>query len=258
MALVSVVMPVFNAERFVRAAVESVLGQTHGDLELIAIDDGSRDASPAILGSMADRRLRILTNERNRGIVESLNRGLAAARGRYVARMDADDEALPERLERQVAFLEGHPEVTMVGSAAVLIDEAGRETGREEHPLTDRAIRRIMFVHNPFCHGSILLRAEALAACGGYDGRFRHNEDYDLWLRIAARHRVANLREPLIRRRRHAGSITARLETELTGYRVRTLTHAIAAYYRNPLYLIHVGRPVLAYGFRRLQELVRR
>jgi glycosyltransferase involved in cell wall biosynthesis len=254
--MVSVIMPVFNSEDFIAGAVRSILSQTYPDFELIVIDDGSMDATATILGSFHDSRLQILTNDVNRGIVESLNRGLRSSTGEYVARMDADDESLPERLERQVAYLEKYRDVAMVGTAVSLIDEQGATIGREEFPLADATIRKTIFVHNPFCHGSVLIRREVLQRSGGYDGRFVHNEDYDLWLRIGAQHRLANLPDTLLRRRIHGGNITSRLETELTAYRIRTLGHAIVSYYRNPFYAIYMIRPILAYAFRRLRQAV--
>jgi GT2 family glycosyltransferase len=144
----------------------------------------------------------------------------------------------------------------MVGTSIVLVDDRGAIIGREDYPLADAAIRKSIFVHNPFCHGSVLIRRDVLHRCGGYDARFVHNEDYDLWLRIAARYRLANLPDVLLRRRIHEGNITSRLETELTGYRIRTLAHAIVSYYRNPLYAIYLLRPALAYGVRRVRQAV--
>jgi glycosyltransferase involved in cell wall biosynthesis len=244
-------MPVFNAESFVAGAVQSILAQTHTNFELIAIEDGSTDRTADILRSFHDKRLRIITNNGNRGIVESLNAGLGSAAGEYIARMDADDEALPERFERQLAFITLRPDVAVLGTSVQLIDESGQAIGHEGFPLTDAAIRKTMFVHNPFCHGSVLIRREVLTQCGGYDGRFLHNEDYDLWLRIGARHQLANLPDTLLRRRIHRESITSKREIELTAYRIRTLAHAVFSYYRNPLYAVYLVRPVLAFAARR-------
>jgi len=252
MPRVSVIMPVHNGERFVSEAITSILRQTFSDFEFLIVDDGSTDSTPSILRSFHDPRIRLLTNDRQRGIVGALNRALAEARGTYIARMDADDRSAPDRLERQTAFLDREKDVALVGTAAVLIDEQGRERGRESHPAGAREIRKTIFVHNPFIHGSVAVRKSVLDECGVYDERFLHNEDYDLWLRICARHASANLPEFLLERRIHPESITSAKQRELVRYRFRTLFHAIRAYERKPLYLVYLIRPMAACVFRRL------
>jgi glycosyltransferase involved in cell wall biosynthesis len=247
-------MPVHNGGPYLREAVESILGQTYARIELIAVDDGSTDGSAEVLASYTDSRLKILTNDSNLGIVRTLNKGLAVASGEFVARMDADDVALPGRIDDQVRFLLEHPDVAVVGAAAVLIDEHGAELGTEKFPAGDREIRRMMFVHNPFIHGTVMMRKRVLDECGAYDIRFLHNEDYDLWLRIASRFKMANLPDVLLRRRIHGASITGRETPTLTGYRVKTLAHAAVSYYRNPLLLVFLARPIAAYFMRRFMN----
>jgi len=170
--------------------------------------------------------------------------------------MDADDVALPDRISRQARFLAIHPEVALVGCATSLIDEEGHEIGTEVYPESDKGIRSIMFVHNPFIHGTVVIRASVLAACGPYDARYLHNEDYDLWLRVASRYRVANLPDVLLRRRVHGGSITFRETVAQTGYRARTIAHAAWSYYRNPVYTLYAVRPAVAYLLRRGRALI--
>ncbi|MBI5471069.1 MAG: glycosyltransferase [Ignavibacteriae bacterium] len=253
MPTVSVVFPVYNGERYVREAIESILRQTFADFELIVVDDGSNDATPAIIKSFTDSRIRVLTNPRNVGIIATLNRAIRDAEGEFVCRMDADDIAAPERLQVQMEFLRLHPNVAMVGSNVVIIDESGVTIATEELPQSNAEIRSAMFVHNPFAHGSVMLRRDVLNAVGAYDNRFLHNEDYDLWLRIASQFEVANISLPLLKRRVHPESITSAKQTELTGYRVRTLTHAVVHYFRNPLLFVFLIRPVAAYAYRRLK-----
>ncbi|MBN1585117.1 glycosyltransferase family 2 protein [Candidatus Uhrbacteria bacterium] len=196
--LVSVLLPVLNGADSVRAAVRSVLTQDCGDLELIVIDDGSTDRTAAIVSELArtDRRMVLLRNESNLGIQKSLNRGLARACGKYVARLDVDDVWIGEdKLGRQVEFLEGNLEHVLVGTAALFV---GGRQGRE-YPVTmpqaDAAIRRRLLGKNCFLHGSILARREAIGKVGGYDEspECRHVEDYDLWLRLGRVGKVANL-----------------------------------------------------------------
>lgn len=210
---VSVLMGVWNGAPRVREAVESVLGQTMGDLELIVIDDGSVDATPAVLQSFADPRLRIERRARG-GLTSALNRALRLARGSLVARLDADDVALPERLERQRAFLEAHPEVGLLGTGAREIDPGGREIATIRPPTDDAAIRCALIRRNPFVHSSVMMRRAAVESAGGYDPAFPVAQDYDLWMRMSRVTHMANLAEPLVVRRILPGRVTATRDTE--------------------------------------------
>jgi glycosyltransferase involved in cell wall biosynthesis len=208
-------MTAFNAAGTIERAVHSVLAQTYGDLELIVIDDGSTDATRARVAAVGDPRLRLLHQE-NGGIVAAANRGIAEARGRYVARLDADDEALPERFERQVAFLDRHPSIAVVGTAARIVYPDGRERIRRR-PGDTPGIRRNIVRICPFVHSSVMIRRQALERVGRYDpacdptrGAAR-NEDYDLWGRmLAAGFEMANLPEPLVVNRRSRTSVQGR------------------------------------------------
>ncbi len=256
MPIVSVVLPVYNGEKFLREAIESILCQTFGDFEFIIIDDGSRDGTISIIQSHHDKRIRLFQNATNLGIIHTLNNGLAEAQGKYICRMDADDIAEPERLREQVHFLEANPRIAMAGSNVRTIDESGTVMGIEQYPQTNEEIRKAMFVHNPFAHSTVMIRRDVLDVMGQYDHRFLHNEDYDLWLRIASRYEVANMAQPLLKRRLHGESITGAKNTQLTGYRIRTLVHAIMNYFRNPLLLVYIVRPTVAYAYRSLKGVV--
>lgn len=196
---VSVVMAVRNGAPYLEQAVDSILGQTLRDLELIIVDDGSSDATPALLrrAESADPRVRVLRQEPT-GLVASLNRGCGAALAAYVARMDADDVAVADRLARQAEFLDRHPGAALVGSAVVRIDAAGRETKRTLCPTTHAEIVRELDRYNCFTHSTVMMRAERFAAAGGYRAAYLHAEDYDLWLRMSERDELANLPDPLL------------------------------------------------------------
>jgi glycosyltransferase involved in cell wall biosynthesis len=186
---ISVVMPVWNAEPTLAGAVESVLAQTEPDWELIAVDDGSTDASLTLLDTAARRdfRIRVLPGP-HRGVVAALNRGLAAARGRLVARMDADDVALPARLARQRDHLDAHPDVGVVATRVIFGGDARRSAGYARHVawtntlLSHDAIALGAFIDSPVAHPSVMFRSELVDRLGGYaEGDFP--EDYELWLR---------------------------------------------------------------------------
>jgi len=205
-------MPVHNAEAFVGEAIESILAQTFADFEFIIVDDCSTDGSLRVIRSYDDPRIVLLRNETNLGVARSLNRGLEMARGEYLARMDADDRCAPERLEKQVAYLQAHPELAAVGTWARLIDAEGRATGKEYlTPCEPAEIRReaIRRIGIP-AHATAMIRTAALRRLGGYRP-WRYVEDYDLWLRLTDQEAcVAAIPEYLYEIRRHENQETRR------------------------------------------------
>lgn len=213
--LVSVLMSVKDGMPFLPEAMDSILGQTLGDLELIVLEDGSKDGSGEMAASYAERdaRVRLEKNPGNLGLAASLNRGLRLARGKYIARQDADDVSLPERLARQTAFMEARPQVILSGAAVLLVDEKGRDIadaiGRQ--PCSDAAIRWKMLITNAFHHSTVMLRPEALAARGlSYNAALPFAQDYDLWSRLLRHGQGANLPEALLRFRQHPGQASQR------------------------------------------------
>lgn len=213
---VSVLMPVFNGGRFLAAAVESIREQTFRDFELIAIDDGSTDQSACLLAQLAasDDRIRVI-RQTNAGIVTTLNRALALAHGEYIARMDADDVALPSRLARQTVFLDDHPDVAVVGSAITLIDEEGSTIRDVDYPLFCADVSRFLIhVGNALAHPAIMMRRADIAALGGYRAAYRHAEDYDLWLQLSETRDLANLPDRLLLYRQHPAKASARHAAE--------------------------------------------
>jgi glycosyltransferase involved in cell wall biosynthesis len=206
---VSVVMSVRDGARYLRAAVDSILAQTYRDFEFVVVDDGSTDETPSILQSYAraDPRLRILRGA-GRGIVAALTQGIAAARGRLIARMDSDDIALPTRLQRQVAFLNARPDIQAVGSAIQTIDAADKPRAVRTFPTAPEAIARVLLRYNALAHPTVVMRRDAFLKAGGYREALLHAEDYDLWLRMAERGGLANLPDVLLLYREHETQVT--------------------------------------------------
>jgi glycosyltransferase involved in cell wall biosynthesis len=190
-------MPVYNVAEFLQAAIASVLAQTYPSFELVVVDDGSSDDSWSIAKVWAtrDSRVRVFRHERNRGIVEARNRAFreAAPSSRYFAIMDSDDVCLPDRLRLQAEFLDSHPDHAIVGGNTLIIDESGNEVGRRVYPSSHEEIVAVMTRYNPIAQPTVMVRRSALTVVGTYDPRYPRCEDYDLWLRMAARFKVANL-----------------------------------------------------------------
>jgi len=213
---ISVIMPVYNDARYVGGAVESILGQTFTDFEFIIINDGSTDATSEILGRYRDSRIRLVNQEQNLGVARSLNHGLVLARGTYIARQDSDDFSVSDRLKRQVRFLETHPDVAVVGCSAFVIDGGGSKIGVWSVEPEDIDLKWSLLFGCPFIHGAVMMRRSQIHEIGGYpeDSTFSYSEDYELWCRMAARCRFANLAEPLLKFRSNPQSISRQNSNE--------------------------------------------
>jgi len=190
---VSIIMAVYNGQEYLNIAIDSILGQTFKDFELLIIDDGSRDDSADIIKGYGDPRVKYVYQD-NQGLAGALNTGLRHAAGEYVARMDCDDISYPERLQLQVEYLDKHRTVALLGTCFDLIDLDGRIIDRSYHLTRNQDIYDEFLVRNPFGHGTIMVRRSILEKVGVYD-REHPIEDYELWWRIARKFETANLPE---------------------------------------------------------------
>lgn len=211
---VSVAMSVYNGERFLVPAIESVLAQTMSQFEFLILDDGSHDQTRAICEAYAarDPRIRVISRA-NRGLVVSLNELLTEARAPLVARMDADDICKPDRFARQLAFLKANPDHGVLGSWTTDIDENGSDYPLclGEQPLThEEMLYNITHGGSLLAHPTVMYHRDVVLAVGGYHQAFIHAEDYDLWLRLASRTRMANLPDRLLQYRHYADQVSAR------------------------------------------------
>jgi len=228
--LVSILLPVFNGEPYLDAALTSLLGQTHRDFEIIAIDDGSTDGSLAVLreAQLRDARIRLITRE-NRGLVATLNEGLDLARGRFIARMDADDIAYPDRLEAQLAKFAANPGAALCGTGFDTLFGARMNTGGldpiyESGDMAVLARFYTIFIHSTVMYDREVLKSQELR----YDPRYPHAEDFDLFRRIAFSHPVISERRCLVGYRLHEGSVTARAKREMRQTHVRIVAENLA------------------------------
>jgi glycosyltransferase involved in cell wall biosynthesis len=204
-------MPVRNGEQFLAEAVESILAQSLADFEFVVVDDGSTDATGAILADYASRDSRMVVHRQaSAGGPEARNRGYRLASAPLVANMDADDVALPGRLARQHDFMAQHPNVGAVGGAVSFIDASGREFGEWQYPLADAEIRCAFAHTTPLAQPATMVRKDAFFATVGYRRQLPLAQDVDLWLRIADKHELANVPEVMIQYRIHPGQATVR------------------------------------------------
>ncbi|MBN1314440.1 MAG: glycosyltransferase [Anaerolineales bacterium] len=209
---VSVLMSVYNSERYLCQAIDSILCQTWSDFEFLIVNDGSTDRSREIITSLKDPRIRLIDNSTNIGLTKSLNRGLELAGGEYIARQDADDVSYPTRLERQVEYLDSHPDVALLGTRMRIIDESGkkRKPSRYQMPLENTSIKWSLMFGNPIAHTSVMYRRSIVwDRLKGYDEQYLRSQDFELWSRLLEKYNANNLPDILVEIRRHSESIMA-------------------------------------------------
>ena len=204
--LISVLLPVYNAELFLKEAIDSVLDQTYANFELIIINDGSVDGSENIIFSFDDKRIRYVKNDENLGITKTLNKGISLAQGKYIARMDADDICLPCRLMKQFLFLEQHQDIGLCGTWIDTINERNEITGKVINQTKPEFIKIHLLFSTPIAHPSVFARAELLKENLYDDVLFA--EDYDLWCRLSTKSKLANIPEFLLYYRWHNSNIS--------------------------------------------------
>lgn len=214
MPLVSVIMPVYNGAKYLREAIDSILSQTLNDFELIIINDGSTDESETIIQSYSDPRIVYLKNEINSKICVTLNKGLNAARGKYIARMDCDDIAVPERLAVQSKYLEKHNDIGIVGSDIIVFGKGITEY-RFNYPSDKDECKAGLLFFTCFAHPAVMMKSEIIRKFQiQYNEEYLGLEDYELWWRLSGYCEVANIRQPLLRYRKHYAQETQNVSKE--------------------------------------------
>lgn len=226
---VSVIMPVYNAEKFIRETIESILGQSFTDFEFLIIDDGSTDKSYEIVNSYTDVRIKIFKNRKNLGYVATLNKLIDLSSGEYIARQDNDDISHPRRLERQVIFLDNHLDVGVCGTNLKMF---GKESKSIKMPISDEEVRICMIVNNPICHPTVMLRRSLFSnmVVNKYNESLCPAEDYYLWFEISKYTKLANLPESLLRYRWH-GENTSQLKKNVQIEKANETRKSILEYY---------------------------
>jgi glycosyltransferase involved in cell wall biosynthesis len=215
---VTVLMSVYNGEKYLQESIDSILEQTFRDFEFVIVNDGSIDKTAEILKSYKDVRIKIVNNEKNIGLTKSLNKGLKIAKGEYIARMDADDISMSERLEKEIEFLESHQEHAVVGTFVKIMNENSEIIRLWDRPTKDIEIREFLKRDNCIVHGSVMIRKSSLHDVGFYDKFMVRSQDYDLWLKLSEKYYLANIPEYLYFRREHNDIIGMKYREEQLKY----------------------------------------
>lgn len=207
--LVTVLMSVYNGEKYLSEAIESILNQTYKNFEFLIIDDGSTDSSKKIVKSYNDSRIKLIENEENIGLTRSLNKGIELSKGKYIARMDADDISFPERLEKQVDFMENHEDVAVCGSWFRVIDDKGNLLSEVKTQINHEFLFFELFFKNPMGHATTIMRKSVIEHIGRYDPDYVRTQDYDLWFRIIeSGYKIHNIDRILIYYRKHENMVS--------------------------------------------------
>ncbi|MDR0462750.1 MAG: glycosyltransferase [Pseudomonadales bacterium] len=233
--LVSVIIPAYDAEQYIDVAIESILKQTYPNFELILINDGSRDTTLKKMNAWKrkDRRIKIINNIKNLGVATACNLGIKTATGKYLARLDADDWSYPNRIAKQVTYLEKHPKVVLLGSAMEICDHNLRSVDMRHYPRTDQLIRKRIFSFNPFCSSSVMMKTDILKQVDGYDSAHIVCEDYDLYFRLGMIGRLANLANVLVKHRTISNSLTHRKIKKMAEQTIKIANKYTSAYQAN-------------------------
>jgi len=206
--IVSVIMAVYNGQKYLDKSIQSILQQSLECLEFIIINDASTDDSRAIIDRFLDKRITAFDNKERMGLTKCLNTAIQHSTGKYIARMDADDIADPERLREQVTYLETHPQVGLVGTNFYEINENDNFLGEVYLPENDEKIRKKIFRFNPFFHSSVMIPWVVFETVGFYCEKYQYAQDYELWFRILEKYKGTNLRDLLMKRRKHKETLT--------------------------------------------------
>jgi len=219
---VSVVMSVYNGSSYLQEAVNSILNQTFTDFEFIIIDDGSTDSSYSILCQFLDKRIKVIKNDKNIGLTKSLNKGLSIAQGKYIARMDADDISLPERLEKQVNVLDCSPDIVLVSCNIEIFWNNGMSSEIIRSCESYFVKWYLLFYNHLGGHGQVLYRKNEMLSLGGYCEDYRYSQDYQLWSTLSGIGNIFIINEFLYKQRRHEESISTKKNLEQLSYVVKT------------------------------------
>lgn len=244
--IVSVVMSVYNQAEFLSQALNSILAQSLPQFEVIIIDDDSNQATQNLLRGFSDNRIKLIRHPHRLGLAKSLNTGIKLARGQFVARMDADDIALPHRFKTQFNYLKEHPNIAGCGSAVELINTQGKTIGHKRFPASYSALKKVILRYNPFIHSSMMIRKKILDELGNYDTSLNGAEDYDLWLRLISQYPLVNLNHILLKYRINPHGVSWRSLKHVETQALKARINALINYGYPKWQAIFLAKPALS------------
>lgn len=227
---ITVLMPVWNAEAYLREAIKSILSQSYKNFVFLIIDDGSTDETAKIVKSFKDKRIKFIHHNKNIGLTRRLNEGLTLTKTKYLARMDADDVAVKNRFRFQRQFLVDNPEYALIGSNYQKITSEGKNLCKSNYPTDYNAIKKSIMKANVFSHSCLLINTKILRAMGGYDETFYLSQDYELCLRITASHLTCNLKAVLMKDRLSKGALSHTKKTRQALMALKAQWYGITRY----------------------------
>ncbi len=245
--LVSIILPVFNGEKYLSYAIDSVLKQTYLYFEFIVINDGSTDNTSTILTIYKEKypRIQVITHNTNIGIVKSLNEGLKLAKGEFIARIDSDDIWLTDKLNKQIEYLVKNPDIYLLGTAKKVIDKNGEILpSKEKQFYKYLVIKKEIIKGNLFCHSSVVFRKEILNEVGYYNEKFLNTEDYEYWIRILSYKKGEIMPEPLVYYRVHGEMVSLRKRKQQFKYVIRSKINGIFKCHYSLFNLIYIVKDI--------------
>lgn len=236
---ISVLMPVYNAEKYLKESIESILNQTFKEFEFIIIDDGSVDDSWKIIGQFAllDKRIISIKNNKNLRTSVTLNKGLRIAKGKYVVRMDADDWSYSDRLQKQYDYMEKYPDVGVSGGTIEVCDKNLKMINKREYPLTDKEARKIIFCFSPFAHPATIWDTKVMKKVGGYNENISLSQDCELYFKAGQFVKFGNVKKTLIKLRTHETSSSVSKDVLQERYAIYVRIKAIIEYGYHPNFI---------------------
>ena len=235
---VSIIIPTYNQSQYLEEAIESALNQTYKNIEIIIVDDGSTDNTPEVIKSFDNKIIYI--QQKNKGASSARNTGIKKANGEYIAFLDADDMWLKNKLENQIKFIQNNPEIGLLGTGCYQMIDMSKMIHKKIFPAKNEILQKDLIKYNPFIQSSVMIKKDVFNSIGLYDEKFKESEDYDLWLRIAQKYKVANLEQALVTKKYYAEGLSKDKDNKQLYFVLKAKNNAIKRGQYSKLYYFYI------------------